>query len=394
MPKPFTVVFYDEGAHGTTQLGGGQLARLSLAQALSMDRFDPIILTSVEGELAAEARARNLRTIVYPIVKYPNRVVRSQMLARPFQTCRTLLEVPSSGKRLADVLKSLNAHLVHPNENFSRLVTIASRRWNRIPAVTHVDNEWNTGIVDGLMGRLFTRNFDRLIAVSKATKRMTVRFVSDPDRVIYIPEGVDPRSFRNLDRTKLRRELDLPESMLIIGTVGKLTNAKGQQIMLRSLAKLNEELPDYRYCLIGDGPARGDLEQLTATLELDEHVVFLGQRWDVPQLLAGIDLIVHPSLTEASPLTLVESLFAARPVIASDVGGVSEILGDGRFGWLIPARSIDHLRGALREAISMSEEARWRLGSTAREYALKHYSLDKTVQETESLYLELLGARA
>jgi glycosyltransferase involved in cell wall biosynthesis len=382
------VVFYDEGAQGETQLGGGQLARLSLMENINKTKFKPILLTSKDSELAKEARNRGITVYIEPIIKGIPRFSRHILFRNPILLLLLLINGARAGWILAKTLKKLEANILHPNENLSRTITIFSKMWHHIPIITHVDGEWNKGLTDRLMRKIFTKYYTRLIAVSK---RIQLLFSNEThkNKVTLIYEGIDISRFHNLDKGKIRRELGVRDNTFILGTVGKLVDIKGQHLVLNALAELEYPEP-YIYVLIGNGPARKNLEQLVREKGLEKNVKFFGFRTDVPSLMSGMDCLVHPSLTEAFPLTIIEGAFAGLPIIATNVGGTSEIIEDGQTGWLVEPGIVDVLINPLVEVAQMNANERFLLGSELREKVIRKYSLENCIQETELVYLELL----
>ncbi|HID97536.1 MAG TPA: glycosyltransferase family 4 protein [Thermodesulfobacteriaceae bacterium] len=280
---------------------------------------------------------------------------------------------------------------MNPNENLSRVVTLFSKVFIRIPAVCHIDNEWDKGLVDQIMGRMFTAGFDRLIAVSSRTREIALRYTRNAAKIVTIPTGVNPVRFLGCDVERLYSTVKSARNRFNIGTVGKLVRFKGQHLVIKVLGVLRDKLPPFNYIIIGDGPDRAELGQYAYSLGLEESVRFLGFRTDVPDLLSGIDLLVQPSETEANGLVVIEGMMAGLPVIATEVGGASEIMDGGRLGWLVKPGDETALASAILEVACMPQDKRRRLGAEARKYAIKHYSFEQTVRRTEEVYLSLVN---
>lgn len=385
------VVYYDEGGWPPNVLGGGQLARLNLMAHLDPESFQPILLTSRDGDLAAAARERGIEVAVRPVLPAFRRFPRQSLFRNPHHLARTLWRGGAAALRLSSALKALEADIVHPNENLSRAVTLLGRPLHGVPAVTHIDNEWNKGLTDQVMGRLFTRGFDRLIAVSGPVRRIAEGYTGNRAKIVTIPTGFRLDRFEDLDPQRLRQLVAAGPEELLIATVGRLVDFKGQRLVLEQLAGLREALPPFRYVLIGVGPDRDRLEAYARELGLDGAVEFLGHREDVPDLLSGLDLLVQPSLTEAFPLAVVEGPLAGTPVVASDAGGAGEILEQGGLGWLVPAGAAAPLREAMREALALSSRERRAIGERGRASARERFALETSVRRVEAVYRSVLG---
>ncbi len=389
-----TVVVYDEGAQGSSQLGGGQFARIALLAALDPSAFRGVLLTSRDGELAAAARAQGVEVVVRDINGGCPRVYRRDLIRRPLMLLRTAWAVLGAGRRLARTLGELEADVLHPNENLSRVVALLSRPWRRVPTVIHIDNEWNRGPADVLMRFLFLRGFDRLIAVSKGAIEAADPGSRFHHKIVLIPTGLDPGRFVGHDRDAARRKLGADPNHVLIGTVGRLEPLKGQSSGIDAIGRLwRDHGVPARYVLIGDGPDRERLTRQADSLGLAGRVVLVGHRSDVPELLAGLDILLHPSRTEAHPLVVIEGLLSGLPVVATDVGGTSAILDGGRFGLLVPAGAAEAMAAALAELAAMPAARRGELGAKGRAHAIAHYSHADMTRRTAEVYVALATGR-
>ena len=388
------IVYYDEGAHGWTQVGGSQLARLDLMQRLDPEYFSPLLLTSQDKELAAAARDKDIQVEVTPILDNNYfRFSREKLLQSPSHLLKTIKQAFLGGKRLAGKLKQFNAQIVHPNDNLSRTITLCSQMWYKVPSVMHIDGEWNKGFADVIMRNLFYYRFDSLIAVSGRVAEIVDGKGDETQKISLINTGRDYSKFRDADIYKIRNELDIDYNSFIIATIGKLIDHKGQYLALQALAECKRKkiLSNFIYLLVGDGPDKTELWDYAKELGISDQVCFTGVRTDVPDIMAAVDCVLQPSLTEAFPLVLVESLMAARYVISTDVGGASEILDNGRYGTLVPAGDTHAIVDAVKELLEMDPEYRERIIKEGQKRAVENYSIENAVKKTEQLYYSLIG---
>jgi glycosyltransferase involved in cell wall biosynthesis len=385
------VVVYDEGAQGASQLGGGQIARINLLAALDRSTFRPILLTSRDGELAAAARARGVEVVVRDINGGCPRAKRDELVRRPLLLLRVLWSVLGAARRLAHALDELDADVLHPNENLSRVVALMAKRRRPTPTVIHIDNEWNRGPADRIMRFLFLRGFDRLIAVSEravAAADPAGRFRAKTD---LIPTGLDPAPYRGHDRAAARAAMGVGEE-LVIATVGRLEALKGQAQGLEAIALLRQSHGDAaRYVLIGEGPDRPSLEARARALGLGGVVIFLGHRTDVPRLLPGVDILLHASLSESLGLAVIEALHAGVAVVATRTGAAESILDGGRFGRLVAPGDVPAMAAALAEFATMTPGQISAFVAAGSAHAASRYSEMETVRCTANVYREMVG---
>lgn len=253
-------------------------------------------------------------------------------------------------------------------------VRIGSRRGIVNPAGTR-------GLL--LLQRLAYAFAHRIVANSEAAAACLVGERVPGWRVRRIANGIDPGIFTPAPRR---------ERLRTIVTVANLRNGKGHDVLLRAFARVLRRVPDARLLLAGDGVLRSSLECLAVDVGAAGGVTFLGHRDDVPALLHGSDLFAFPSLSEASPNGVIEAMAARLPVVATEVGGIPEIIESGRNGVLVPARDDEALAAALVHLIERPAEAA-ALAEAARQTIEMRYSYERMVSEFEALFFEELTGR-
>lgn len=239
---------------------------------------------------------------------------------------------------------------------------------------------------------------DHYIAVSRDLERWLIDRVRVPSsRVSQIYNGVD---FSRFAPGTVKPLALLPErwqnrgDIVLVGTVGRLTPVKDQQLLLRTLDWLRAEHSDIArrigLVVVGDGPLRESLAAQCSELGLDEQVWFAGDRDDVPQLLGALDIFVLPSLAEGISNTILEAMASGLPVLATASGGNVELVEEGVNGGLFPVGDYRALGEALAALVPDAGQRR-DLGGRAREGALERFDWDRTVQAYLSVYDRLLA---
>jgi len=215
----------------------------------------------------------------------------------------------------------------------------------------------------------------------------------DPARLHVVPNGVDTAVFRPLPRGETKAELGLPGGFLF-ACAGRLSREKGTHHALRALALMRERAPDARLLVIGDGVERPRLERLTSKLGLRERVLFLGAQppEKMPALLASADAFLFPTeRDEAAPLVLPQAMACGLPVIASTLGGITEVIDrPGENGVLIPPGDLPALVETATR-VYKDEELRRRLAAGALTRARDAYTLERMVASTVAVYEVALG---
>jgi glycosyltransferase involved in cell wall biosynthesis len=211
-----------------------------------------------------------------------------------------------------------------------------------------------------------------------------------PGKVLAICNGVDTNRFSPGGRSAARAALGIAIESIVIGTVARLDPVKDQLGLLRAFAQVGD--PRTVMVIAGDGPCRAELESAVSTLGLDGRVRFLGERKDVPRILAALDVFVLSSLGEGISNTILEAMGTGLPVIATRVGGNPELVSDGVTGLLVEPRSPAAFAAAIRQYVDDPRRAAEH-GRAARELALSTFSLDRMVDAYGQLYSRLLRLR-
>jgi len=233
---------------------------------------------------------------------------------------------------------------------------------------------------------LFYSRLSRWISLTENMKSNVQAFTRVPDgKVDVIPLGVDLRRFdpAKHDRSRARAFFGLPEKGPLIGVLGRLDPQKGQEVFLRAVPALVKKHANAHFVIAGDETAgeadyKNSLERLCKNLAIREHVTFLPFTNDVPRLLAALNIVVLPSYFETYGLVVIEAMAMERPVIATNAGGVPEIITDGRTGILVEPRDSVSLARAIHRLLT-SAPLRVRITRLAREEVLRRFDFDLCV---------------
>ena len=236
----------------------------------------------------------------------------------------------------------------------------------------------------GVTLRLFTR----IVTVSEAMRRQVLRAGHPARRVLTLHDAVDATTF-SPDRLQLgvqvQQELGYTPAHLLVCAVGRLSPEKGHGFLLAAFKEVIAAVPEARLVLAGEGSLRSRLQAQAARCGLSEHVIFAGYRDDVEAIIAASDLLVMPSLREGFGDPIIEAMALCKPVIASRVGGIVEIVHDGETGLLVPPGD----PGALAQAIInllRDPQARERMGRQGRQVALSEFSVERLAGQLATVY--------
>jgi glycosyltransferase involved in cell wall biosynthesis len=280
-----------------------------------------------------------------------------------------------------------------------RLTVLSARPANRPLLVHTFHGHVLQGYFDGPQQRAFVelerrlaRRTDVLVAVSPEVRDELLGLgIGKPDQYRVIPLGLDLAPLlavgpRQGGRGDLRSRLGLGGDVFLVGTLGRLVPVKDHATLFEAVAAI----PPAHLAVVGDGELRSSLEELSRRLGVADRIHFTGWWDDIPAALADLDIVALSSRNEGTPVALIEALAAARPVVATDVGGVRHVVEDGATGWLCPPGDPGALAGLLRRALDHRELAD-RLAQEGRQRVAERFGRARMLADHRSLYQELLG---
>jgi glycosyltransferase involved in cell wall biosynthesis len=243
---------------------------------------------------------------------------------------------------------------------------------------------------------LISRRADAFVAVSREDQRRMVEVEGvRPEKTRFIANGIPPFPPPTPGRD-VRAELGIPAAAPLVGVVATLRPQKALEVMVRAAAALRERVPEAVVLLIGgEAEASGEaarLEALAAELGLGDSLRLLGERDDVPDLVAALDVAALSSDFEGSPLSVMEYMEAAKPVVSTRVGGLPDLVEEGVNGLLVEPRGPAALAAALAELLLDPERAR-RMGEAGRVRRREEFSIEATARRVGELYEELIAAK-
>jgi L-malate glycosyltransferase len=259
----------------------------------------------------------------------------------------------------------------------------------RVPAVIvsqRSSNAHNLSPFWCRVARFSQRLADRLVVNSQAQRAEELEAGFPAERIVVVPNGVALR-----EAPPNRVALDLPAGPLVL-SIGRLEERKGQRYLVDAWARVHERCPSARLVLLGEGPTRRELEGQVRGLGLEPWVSFRGFQGSVAEFLDACTALAHPSLTEGMPNVVLEAMASGKPVVASRVGGIPELLVDGESGLLVAPRDPAALASALIRLVDEPELAAT-LGRNARRRAQERFSIEAMVEATEAVYRDLLLER-
>jgi glycosyltransferase involved in cell wall biosynthesis len=323
-----------------------------------------------------------------------------QVRPRSAQVRVSCLEMNSAWSRVSgffrfrSLLRSFRPDIVHGHMFHAAILARLARLTTPVPCVVCT---MHTAYDGGRWRAWVYRCSDRLCDIStnvseEAVAAFAANGAVSRERMIAIHNGIAVDAFRPSDtaRSVVRERHGIAPDCKLFLAVGRLDWSKDYPNMFRALARLPDTLR-FRLLIAGDGPLRPELERLVAELGLGSRIEFLGIRRDVAELMAAADVFVLSSVGEAFALVVAEAMACECVVVATDSGGVREVLGDA--GYLVPSRDPARLADALLAASTLSAADAAALGRAARQRVVQTYSFEGALEKWQALYAGLLSRR-
>jgi glycosyltransferase involved in cell wall biosynthesis len=356
----------------STGWAGGERYLLALATELDRKRFRLSVIVPDDGPLVDRLHALDVETACVPLDRR--------------------LVSPSAFGDLVRALQRLRPDIVQSHGARSNVYTRLAARYAGVPVVlSTVHNSLFDYDVPGwrrtlyvLAERLTSGLADRILAVSGAIARDLVeRYGVDAARTVIVRNGIDAWAFRPArGPAAVRTELGIADGRRVIVMAGRMTPQKGWDVLLEAAARLAAVRADLAWVLVGDGPLRPALTRRAAELAIAAH--FTGARADMADLFGCADVVVLASRSEGLPFTLLEAMALGKPVVATRVGGVPEVVEDGRSGRLVAREDPAALASAVAAVVDSPEAVA--MGARGRARVEACFTLDAMVRAVEGVY--------
>jgi glycosyltransferase involved in cell wall biosynthesis len=304
--------------------------------------------------------------------------------------------------RIYGIIKKYRPDVVHTHMAKAGALGRIAAKMAGVPVVVHT---FHGHVFEGYFDSLTTKVFiaiervlgrftTKVVAVSNSVENeVSLRYNIVPkDKVAVVPLGFDLDRFLRADKDKgkLKKELGLADDILLVGIVGRLVPIKNHRMFLDAVRILRASSPlEVKFLIAGDGQLRRELQDYAARSGVKDDCIFLGWRRDLENIYASLDIACLTSLNEGTPVSLIEAMASGLPVIATDVGGVRDIVTDGSNGLLVESNNADAFSKAL-VALLTDGQKRCQMGLRGRDFAAKNFRKERLISDMKSLYERLI----
>lgn len=375
--------------------GGLSMHVLTLAAGLKQRGHDVEVLSMCPGPLAPEFEEAGIPLTVVPHLKQ--------------KAGRNPLLVAQVIRHVRSLIRDKSPEIVHthgPRAHYFAGVAAAGAGNHRLLASAHGSyTQFTAGqtrelgrlqkrvtkLMYGGIDRMTARRADRVIAVSEATRDDLVDGLGiDARKVAVIHNGIEEIRVSEAQKAAIRNEFGFTEADQVIACVGRIAHHKGSGYLAAAMKIICSKMPGARFLVVGEGPMKDELCQLVNDGHLAGRAFVTGSRKDAIDIIAAADMLVMPSLSEGLPITLLEAAMTGTAMVASDVGGMPEVVRDGETGLLCSPGDAQGMANAIMSLLG-DDQLRQRMGVAARALWEKEFTHEVMVQRMEALYREVCG---
>jgi len=365
----------------SVELLGARISLVEFLTHLNRSAFRPVVISPSEGPLTEKLRSIGVATRV---VRFGNwRKVKNW----PF--------IPRAVHKIINIGREESASLWHCNEFWAFPYAYWSAKKLKIPTICHFRcSRKPRQLPPRKLKNYYVHKADQIIAVSKYQKTLFNQIREVDSKFTVIPNGVDIDRFSAANRMIFRDEVGINCNDFLVGMVGPVCEHKGVEEFLRAASLVIPEFDNLKFVVVGPEKSKAFLSRmsnLADSLNLNSHLSFTGFRSDISNIMAGLDLLVTPSRVEAFGRVLIEAMAAKTPVVASNVGGIPEIVSSSDYGVLVQPRNISEFAETITKLLKNKEE-RQTISEKALQHVKLHYTIQHHTRQIEQVYEKLLNS--
>jgi glycosyltransferase involved in cell wall biosynthesis len=369
-------------------IGGPAMHVADLTSGMDPARFESVVISGLEnpgeGSLLDYALGRGVRPIIIPEIV-------AEFSLKP-QDLKALI-------KLYRLIRREHPDIVETHTAKAGFLGRVAARMAKVPIIIHT---YHGHVLHGYYSHVKNCTLRRMeqalahltrciIAVDDQVKRDLLAYGIAPSRKIaVIPYGLhlEPLLACEVHRGDLRSELGLTEGTKLVGIVGRIFPIKNHRLFLDAAALVAEQEPATRFLIVGDGALRPEMEHHARRIGIADRVIFLGWRRDLPHVYADLDVLAVTSNNEGTPFSAIEAMAAGCPVVSTRVGGLPDLIDDGKTGYLVPPGDAQALADA---SLSLLREPKIRrcMGQAARAKVKDGFAVQRLLRDMKRLYLEL-----
>ncbi len=361
----------------SNRLFGARISLLTLLKYLNRRKYEPIVVSPDNSDGLLQ-ELEKIKVKYYPLRLWN------------WRKGKYLFKIPFAIYKLSRIIKMENISLIHSNEFWCNPYAVVTGKFiYKLPIVTHIRLNINLEKAK----KYLLKYSDKIICVSKATSKLLSSW-EYKNKVITIYNGLDFSDFCNYEekRKNFRKEFGLDDDTILIGEIAQIDERKNQLKVVEIIPYILKKYKNIKFFFIGDSRNKEyeiKVRKKVRELNIEKYCSFIGFRSDIPNVCAGIDIVILPSSIEGFGRAIIEAMYMFTPAIGSNVGGIPEVIEHGITGFIFKYPDFDEMRKYL-EILIESPEKRLQMGINARKRVKMLFSAETSAESVMKVYNELL----
>jgi len=378
-------------SHVSTLGGGAEEVLTMILKYVNMNKIYPIVCLPPGSEFATRLENMGIKAEVVPIKGLTRTLNPVKLILYAITILRLSL-------KLYNLINSYGVHLIHANSHHACIAGGFIAKLTGMPIVWHLHDIYPKGIVSKIIARLGSFLANKIIAVSYGVKSALVELGAPAQKIVVIHNGIDLEKFdyNSIGKGKIRDEFNIGADANLIISVGQLIHRKGYADLINAFKKVLDKLPNTFLLIVGpcfppndEYGYKKNLINLVKKLNIMDKVIFTGYRKDVPEIMADSNIFVLASHEEPFGLVIAEAMALSKPVVATLVGGIPEIVKDGETGFLVQAANPDMLSIRITELL-VNKTLRDEMGMKGYQRVQLMFKAQNNIERVEKLLLCIL----
>ena len=375
--------------HGDRNIGGGENSWYFLITKINRNFFNPIVFYSTRNRIIDQIKDNNIPVIYVPIDKRITSIYRDQVRFNPVSFIKYFYYLLIASIRLFKKLRIHKVKKLHVHDNLSKIIGIPAAKLAGIKIITHCNDQLGKSVIDRIL--LFFQKYfiDKVFCVSNIVGNSFAINGKIPDRFSVIYSGIEINKWKKIKKNKQKQR---PGDFVNIGMVAVFDGVKGHIYLFKAIKLLLGESITNFFCeIIGDGRERSSLHKWVLSNGIEQYINFKGFVPNLKEELENIDVLIVPSLQESFGMSAVEAMAMEIPVIASDVGGLTEVVDDGNTGILVPLMNPNALAAAIKYLLN-NPKIRIKMGINGKKRVRKMFDINKNIRITEKIIWNMVNS--
>jgi len=377
------------------RIAGNLRTQSNIIKFVNKKKFNLVFLSPFETGFTKKLEKEGVDTVILEAPARVNRYGGKNLSDGSFGRFKTVISLFRYNLRLRRVIRQKNIDIIYCNSIRGVLTMSLSALLTMVPILWYIKGELQNKILDAI-GFFLSRKILYFCESNKNDKYPLLTSIFRK-KIEILKIGINPDVVANIeqtDKSNLAKELSINGLTINLVNIGQLYRPKGIHYLLEAIALVLDEFPNIRIYIVGDHIIEeykdyiNDLKNIIEQHGMSDHIIFTGWRLDAMQIVALMDILVHPSLSEGFGRAVLESMALGKPVIASKVGGLRELISDGENGFLVDAGNPIQIAEKLRLLLA-NKELRERMGKEAKKTVYTDYLIQDKIGQLERIWCEM-----